>query len=96
MPHFGTRHVAQDPDPVNPVRFFMEAVIGQFIDHIQKNKNTAGQSDGQSQYIDKTVSEMFEEVAEGNLYDVCNHSSVGLAGLINTTLQTSNSYRRTQ
>ena len=74
----------------------MKAVISQLIDHIEEYEDTAGQPYCQSQYIDKTISEMLEEVTEGNIDNVCNHSSVGLSGLIDTTLQTNNSYRRTQ
>jgi hypothetical protein len=60
----------------------MKTVIGQFIDHIQEYEYTAGQPNGQSKYVYKAVSEVFKQVAEGNLDNVCNHSSPGLAVII--------------
>ena len=56
----------------------MKTIIGQFIDHIQEYEYTAGQPDGQSQYIDKTISEVFEKVAECHREEIGNHTCLGL------------------
>jgi hypothetical protein len=73
MPHLCSRHTSGDPDPVDLVRLFMEFVVGQFIDHIQENKNTTGQPDGKTKDVDKGISPVSPEVSEGNYYITFKH-----------------------
>jgi hypothetical protein len=51
----------------------MEAVIGEFVDDIEKNEDTRGQSDGQSEDIDGGIAPVPPKVPECNEDEIPDH-----------------------
>jgi hypothetical protein len=52
--------------PVDMVPFFIEAVIAQFIGHIQENEQTTHDPYGETGNIDDGISLLPEDVPQGN------------------------------
>jgi hypothetical protein len=62
-----------DADPVNPVRFFMVAIVAEFIHNKKDNQEAAGYPESQSGNVDKGVSFLPQQVSQSDFKIVSNH-----------------------
>jgi hypothetical protein len=66
-------HDPIDVQPVNPVAVFMVPVVAYFFEDEHKYQNGAGQSDGQSGYIDQSKNLILTDVSKRDSKEIPPH-----------------------
>jgi hypothetical protein len=56
--------IVQTIHPVDLAVVFMELIVFQFVGHIDQDKKKAGNPDGQTQYVQKGIVEIFQNISD--------------------------------
>ena len=67
------RYFSFDPDPEDPVRIPVKAIVACFLVHIKEYNDAKGQANGKTKDIDKCIHLIPNQYPEGNLKETGKH-----------------------